>query len=190
MTLPHPDPDQVKRDLARRYVVERGWKLLLLAPDTKTPINSWRSGKKEGFDPAALPKSRGARRDYLRTFAASTDPALVRAWLDEWPDAGLAVDCAQSSLIAIDLDQKPDEGKDGNEALSRIFLQHFPGGRRDEPPSVAHAKWRSAPALQRDRPALRRAAACALPGHQPRARRARRKGARHQVERLRRHPEW
>ena len=139
MTLPHPDPDQVKRDLARRYVVERGWKLLLLAPDTKTPINSWRSGKKEGFDPAALPKSRGARRDYLRTFAASTDPALVRAWLDEWPDAGLAVDCAQSSLIAIDLDQKPDEGKDGNEALSRIFLQHFPGGRRDEPPSVEYA---------------------------------------------------
>jgi len=123
------DPHQRKHDLARGYI-ERGRKLLLLQPDTKKPINRWRFGKKDGFDPAAVPKGQGPRprQRYLRSFAASSDPALIRAWIDEWPDAGLGVDCAASMLFAIDLDQKPVEKKDGSEALTRVFLHYFPAG--------------------------------------------------------------
>lgn len=134
MTLQPPDSDHAKLALALRYA-ERDWKLLLLAPETKTPINRWREGKKDGFDPAALPKGRDARREHLRSFAASSDAELVRAWLDEWPDAGLAVDCAASNLFAIDLDQKAAEGKDGNDALGRVFLKYFPSeAKRDGDP--------------------------------------------------------
>lgn len=124
MNNPAAADRNTRLELALRYAA-RGWKLLLLrqTDDGKKPINLWREGKKDGFDPAALPR---ARRSYLAGFAASSDPALIRAWLDEWPDAGLAVDCRASMLFAIDLDQKPEEGKDGADALARVFLRYYP----------------------------------------------------------------
>lgn len=91
-----------RSELAARYL-ELGMHLLLIAPGTKKPINKWRSGG-DAYDPTSLPPELDARRAHLSDFRASNDPELVRAWLDAWPEAHLAVDGAASGMFLLDLD--------------------------------------------------------------------------------------
>ena len=108
-----------KHDLARSYL-DRGWHLLLIAPNTKTPINKWRRGTGTHFAPSRLPADREERREYLKSFPATSDPAVVEAWLAEWPDAQLAVDGRVSGLFIVDLDVDAEEHKDGFLALGAL----------------------------------------------------------------------
>ena len=98
---------QKKRALAERYV-KLGMHLLIIAPGKKSPINKWREGSVV-FDVAELPTEQSERGDYLRNCKASNDLELVNAWLEQWPEAVLAVDGAPSKMFLLDLDLDREE---------------------------------------------------------------------------------
>ena len=58
--------------------------------------------------------------------SASDDPAQVRAWWAQWPNAniGIATGNASRGLIVIDLDVDPEKGIDGRESLRAWEAQH------------------------------------------------------------------
>lgn len=58
--------------------------------------------------------------------SASDDPAQVRAWWAQWPNAniGIATGNASRGLIVIDLDVDPEKGIDGRESLHAWEAQH------------------------------------------------------------------
>lgn len=55
---------------------------------------------------------------------ATTDHAAIIAWWTKWPAAQVGVACGLSGLVTVDIDVKPDEGKDGNLALDELEMEH------------------------------------------------------------------
>jgi putative DNA primase/helicase len=113
---------ETKIEIAKGYA-KRNWKVLILRPDTKKPYNRWRKGALK-YDPTLdlfdAPD--------LLAHRATNDPRLIEAWLTTHPDAGLAIDCRESGLFAIDIDHKPDEGngKLGFAALAALRRRFGP----------------------------------------------------------------
>jgi putative DNA primase/helicase len=57
--------------------------------------------------------------------AASKDPAQVRAWFTEHPDANIGVATgAGSGITVLDVDVKPWDGKRGDETLAALVAEH------------------------------------------------------------------
>jgi putative DNA primase/helicase len=53
---------------------------------------------------------------------ATTDPEVIKAWWQRWPNANIGIDCGRSSLIVIDLDKKPNfNGKDPWDKLCKKY---------------------------------------------------------------------
>lgn len=104
-------------DAAQAYAA-RGWHVFPLACDTKGRFPNGRSSHllERGF------------RD------ASTEPAQIAAWWQQWPDANIGLNLVESGLVAIDVDlYKPDcgwnefvHGKD----IPETFVQDSPSGGR------------------------------------------------------------
>lgn len=57
---------------------------------------------------------------------ASSDPAQIRAWWTQWPNAniGIVTGNASHGLVVIDLDVDPEKGIDGRESLRAWEAQH------------------------------------------------------------------
>lgn len=73
----------------------------------KLPLVKWGRGLTE-FEPS----------QDLRAFAASQDPALIKAWWERWPDAEIGIDTGRSGLIVLDVDVR--DGKDGGRELTNL----------------------------------------------------------------------
>ncbi|MBM3330062.1 MAG: bifunctional DNA primase/polymerase [Calditrichaeota bacterium] len=85
------------------------------------PVHSIRDGRctcgrPSCTSPGKHPLTRHGHRD------ASTDPAVVAAWWKKHPWANIAVATGERSgrLMVIDLDNKPDEGIDGEETWRQL----------------------------------------------------------------------
>jgi hypothetical protein len=116
-----PAPQLTKLELARSYAA-RGWKVLILRPYTRQPYNNWRFGL-----PTYDPDLDVFVAPDLLDYRATDDPRLIEAWLEEYPDAGLAIDCSESGLFAFEVHHKPDEDKLGFTALAGLQYFHSPG---------------------------------------------------------------
>jgi len=52
---------------------------------------------------------------------ASTDPAIIRHWWQQWPDANIGVRTGRvSGIFVLDVDTHPDKGIHGDESLQRL----------------------------------------------------------------------
>jgi len=93
--------DNAIRDAALAYA-GMGWAVLPLRPHGKTPM------------------TRHGRND------CSTDPEVIRAWWERWPDAnvGIATGAESGGLVVIDLDVDEDRGEDGCETLREWEVEH------------------------------------------------------------------
>lgn len=55
----------------------------------------------------------------------ATDAAQIRAWWEKQPHAGMAMPTGQiTGLSVLDIDNKPDKGKVGDEALELLENKH------------------------------------------------------------------
>lgn len=59
----------------------------------KCPIVRWGKGKESHENARSL-----------KAYAATTDPELIKAWWQRWPNAGIGVACGPSSLVCLDVD--------------------------------------------------------------------------------------
>ncbi len=60
-------------------------------------------------------------------YAATTDETQIRAWWSRWPVANVGISCGPTSGLAIvDLDFKPDKGKNGPAAFAALEAKHGP----------------------------------------------------------------
>ena len=81
--------------LALRYAA-LGWHVLPILPGTKKPaISGWQT-------------------------EASTDPRKIRAWLQEFPRANIAVHCGLSGLVVVDVDNR----NGGDKTLATLERKH------------------------------------------------------------------
>lgn len=54
---------------------------------------------------------------------ATTDEETIRSWWSQWPNAQIGVACGASKLVAIDLDEKPDENVSGSAQLDLLQFE-------------------------------------------------------------------
>jgi len=101
-------------DFALRYAAI-GWHVF--------PVWGGKEGKcrcgTECTSPGKHPVEPLARRGYL---SATTDPALIRLWWTQDPEAGIGVNLEASSLVAVDID--PRNG--GLETIDQVEAEHGP----------------------------------------------------------------
>lgn len=72
-------------DAALTYAQKQGWYVFPLLPGIKKP-----------------------RKDFEWRELSTTDPDQIRKWWTDWPKSNIAVDCAKSGLVVIDLDVRPN----------------------------------------------------------------------------------
>ncbi len=96
--------DQTFVQQALQYA-RRGWAVFPLVPKTKRPLTG------HGLNDA------------------TTDPATIRAWWQEWPDANIGINCGASGLVVVDVDAK--NGAPGLATWQRLLPQI--GGQIDTP---------------------------------------------------------
>lgn len=67
---------------------------------------------------------------------ATTDPAIINAWWDRWPDANIGLACAMSGVVALDGD--PHHYDDESRALVAALLEDHPTAVQVSPTGGQH----------------------------------------------------
>ena len=57
---------------------------------------------------------------------ASKDPDIISGWWKQWPDANVAIACGavSNNIVVIDVDNKPDQGKNGMRSIDIWQAEH------------------------------------------------------------------
>ncbi|MCB0215045.1 MAG: bifunctional DNA primase/polymerase [Chloroflexi bacterium] len=101
-----------------------------LAQQVSANSNSPRPHRDAALDYAAhgyhVFPTRPDKRPHIKRWqaVATTDPAQIDRWWRRWPTAGIGIAHDLSGTIAIDVDAKPEDGRDGWATLRRLQDQH------------------------------------------------------------------
>ncbi|MGW1847942.1 bifunctional DNA primase/polymerase [Streptomyces sp. NPDC001966] len=115
---PRPAGTASPYDVAR-WCAANGWPVHPLAPGRKTPAANCPTCRSEPLSPQDCPCHPAGR--WCHGFhAATTNPALLKAWWGSHPTLGVGVSCGPADLVVLDIDAHSAEVPDRNRLLPGI----------------------------------------------------------------------